>query len=116
MSVLGGNCVGGGSVVYFAAMPRAPRHTFDRRGGIGRRMWPATITRDRLDPWYDRIAEALPVTRQTWSDVSYAGGLFAAACAQAGRTANPLPTAVDTALCTNCNWMISGCHFDANRS
>src|SRR5205823_12323801 len=25
MSVLGGNCVGGGSVVYFAAMPRAPR-------------------------------------------------------------------------------------------
>ena len=25
ISVLSGNCVGGGSVVYFAAMPRAPR-------------------------------------------------------------------------------------------
>lgn len=25
MSLLGGNCVGGGSVVYFAAMPRAPQ-------------------------------------------------------------------------------------------
>src|SRR3989442_773695 len=40
MSLLGGNCVGGGSVVYFAAMPRAPRFVFERRGSIGRRMWP----------------------------------------------------------------------------
>src|SRR5205823_5097425 len=30
MSVLGGNCVGGGSVVYFAALPRAPRFVFER--------------------------------------------------------------------------------------
>ena len=31
MSVLGGNCVGGGSVVYFAALPRAPQFVFDRQ-------------------------------------------------------------------------------------
>jgi choline dehydrogenase-like flavoprotein len=37
-------------------------------------MWPARITRDSLDPWYDRVAEALPVSRQTWTDVTYAGG------------------------------------------
>src|SRR6266567_3663185 len=48
MSVLGGNCVGGGSVVYFAAMPRAPRFVFERQGSIGRRMWPSAITRDTL--------------------------------------------------------------------
>ncbi|MFI5929073.1 FAD-dependent oxidoreductase [Micromonospora sp. NPDC051543] len=116
MSVLGGNCVGGGSVVYFAAMPRAPRFVFDRQGGIGRRMWPASIDRDTLDPWYDRVAEALPVTQQDWNDVTYPGGLFAAACAHAGRTANPVPAAVDRDLCTNCNWMMSGCRFDAKRS
>lgn len=116
MSLLGGNCVGGGSVVYFAAMPRAPRFVFDRQGSLGRRMWPAAIDRDSLEPWYDRVEEALPVSRQEWSDVSYAGGLFAAACAHSGRTANPVPVAIDTQLCTNCNWMMGGCRFDAKRS
>jgi choline dehydrogenase-like flavoprotein len=116
MSVLGGNCVGGGSVVYFAAMPRAPRFVFERRGGIGRRMWPSSLSRGALDPWYDRVEEALPVYKQEWSTVPYAGGLFAAACAHAGRTANPVPTAVDSDMCTNCNWMMSGCKFDAKRS
>ena len=116
MSVLGGNCVGGGSVVYFATMPRAPRFVFERRGSIGRRMWPTSISRDALEPWYDRVAEALPITRQAWDKIPYAGGLFAAACQHAGRTANPAPSAVDVEMCTNCNWMMAGCRFDAKRS
>ncbi|MEV8506947.1 GMC family oxidoreductase [Actinoplanes sp. NPDC051475] len=116
MSVLGGNCVGGGSVVYFATMPRAPRFVFERRGSIGRRMWPAAISRDSLEPWYDKIAEALPVTQQSWDRVPYAGGLFAAACHHAGRTANAAPAAIDVDMCTNCNWMMAGCRFDAKRS
>lgn len=116
MSLLGGNCVGGGSVVYFATMPRAPRFVFERRGSIGQRMWPAAITRASLDPWYDRATEALPVTKQSWEKIPYAGGLFAAACAHAGRTANPVPSAVDVDMCTNCNWMMAGCRFDAKRS
>jgi choline dehydrogenase-like flavoprotein len=116
MSVLGGNCVGGGSVVYFAAMPRAPRFVFERRGSIGRRMWPKAISRDTLDPWYDRVAEAIPVTTQDWSAVTYAGGLWAAACDHAGRTANPVPVAIDNDKCVNCNWMMAGCRFEAKRS
>ena len=116
MSVLGGNCVGGGSVVYFAAMPRAPKFVFERRGSIGRRMWPAELSRAALDPWYDRVAESLPVSQQSWDEVSYAGGLWAAACRHAGRTANPAPVAIDTSRCTNCNWMMAGCRFDAKRS
>jgi choline dehydrogenase-like flavoprotein len=116
MSVLGGNCVGGGSVVYFATMPRAPRYTFERRGSVGRRIWPSAIDRDSLDPWYDRVTEALPVSEQRWENVPYAGGLWAAACDRAGHTCNAVPSAVDVSLCTNCNWMMSGCKFDAKRS
>jgi enediyne biosynthesis protein E9 len=116
MSILGGNCVGGGSVVYFAALPRAPRFIFERNGSIGRRMWPAAIDRDALDPWYDRVAESIPSRPQTWDDVSYPGGLWAAACHNAGHTANPVPVGIDTAKCTNCNWMMAGCRFDAKRS
>ncbi|MGI5516652.1 GMC family oxidoreductase N-terminal domain-containing protein [Streptomyces sp. CA-106131] len=71
-----------------------------------------------LDPWYDRVEEALPVTRTDWPDVSYAGGVLVAACQRAGHTCNPVPVAVDTDTdtCTNCNWMLSGCRFDAKRS
>ncbi|EFE72471.1 GMC family oxidoreductase [Streptomyces viridosporus] len=116
MSVLGGNCVGGGSVVYFAAMPRAPRFAFERHGSIGRRMWPGAISRDTLDPWYDRIEESLSVTKPDWSEASYAGGLWAAACDHAGRTANPLAAAVDNSRCVNCNFMMAGCRFEAKQS
>ncbi|MFE4639121.1 FAD-dependent oxidoreductase [Streptomyces sp. NPDC056773] len=116
MSVLGGNCVGGGSVVYFAAMPRAPKFVFDRKGSIGRRMWPKSVSRETLDPWYDRIEESLSVTKQEWSDVSYAGGLWAAACNHSGRTANPLAVAIDNSKCTNCNFMMAGCRFEAKQS
>ncbi|GBQ03519.1 FAD-dependent oxidoreductase [Streptomyces spongiicola] len=116
MSVLGGNCVGGGSVVYFAAMPRAPRFVFDRHGGIGRRMWPKSVSRETLDPWYDRIEESLSVSKQDWSDASYAGGLWAAACNHAGRTANPLAAAIDNSKCVNCNFMMAGCRFEAKQS
>ncbi|MER8184590.1 GMC family oxidoreductase [Kitasatospora sp. NPDC094015] len=116
ISVIAGNCVGGGSVVYFAASLRAPAFVFERRGSLRRRLWPAALTRAALDPWYERVEEALPVTRLDWPDVSYAGGVLAAACARAGRTCNPVPVAVDTARCTDCNWMLSGCRFDAKRS
>ncbi|WP_103513063.1 FAD-dependent oxidoreductase [Streptomyces sp. SM13] len=116
MSVLGGNCVGGGSVVYFAAMPRAPKFVFDRHGSIGRRMWPREISRETLDPWYDRIEESLSVSKQDWGDASYAGGLWAAACDHAGRTANPLAAAIDNSKCVNCNFMMAGCRFEAKQS
>ncbi|MFE5946645.1 GMC family oxidoreductase N-terminal domain-containing protein [Streptomyces sp. NPDC056480] len=116
VSILAGNCVGGGSVVYFAASLRAPTLAFERRGSLGRRIWPAGLTRASLDPWYDRVERALPVARTNWSDVSYAGGVFAAACKRAGHTCNPVPLAVDLPSCTNCNWMLSGCRFDAKQS
>lgn len=116
MSVLSGNCVGGGSVVYFAAMPRAPRFIFDRQGSTGHPLWPAAISRDSLDPWYARVETALPIKPHDWDEISYPGGLWASLCDHAGHTANPLPSAVDTSRCTSCNWMMAGCKEDAKRS
>ena len=116
ITVVAGNCVGGSSVVYFAASLRAPGFVFDREGSLGHRLWPESVTRSSLDPWYDRVEETIPVARQEWNQVPYPGGLFAAACTRAGRTCNPVPVAVDLDRCTNCNWMLGGCRFDAKRS
>ncbi len=116
VSAVAGNCVGGSSVVYFAAALRAPSFVFDRRDVAGKRIWPRALTRSTLDPWYDLVEETLPVAQQTWDDVPYAGGVWAAACRNAGHTCNPVPLAVDLATCTNCNWMLNGCRFGAKRS
>lgn len=116
ISVTTGNCVGGSSVVYFAASLRAPSFIFERRGTLGRRLWPAAITRGTLDEWYLRAERALPVSELGWNDVPYAGGVFAAACTRAGHTSQPVPLAVDLSRCTDCNWMTNGCIFDAKRS
>jgi len=111
-----GNCVGGSSVIYFAASLRAPSFIFERRGTSGRRLWPAALNRRVMDRWYSRVERALPVEQQRWNDVSYAGGLWAAACNRAGHTCNPVPLAVDISECTACNFMLNGCRFDAKRS
>ncbi len=116
IQVVAGNCVGGSSVVYYAASLRAPSYVFERQGSLGRRLWPHAFTRRAMDPWYDRVEATIPVAQQSWDDVPYPGGLFAAACRHAGHTCNPVPLAVDLDRCTNCNWMLNGCHFDAKRS
>ncbi len=114
--VIAANCVGGGSVIYFAASLRAPSFVFERMGTLAERLWPAAITRPVLDRYYKRVERALPVRQQSWSQVPYAGGVWGAACARAGYTCNPVPVAVDLKACTNCNWMLNGCVFDAKRS
>ncbi len=116
ITVTAGNCVGGSSVVYYAASLRAPSFVFERRGTLGRRLWPASLTRQTLDGWYERAEQALPVSELPWKDVTYAGGVFAAACTRSGHTCQPVPVAVDLSRCTNCNWMANGCIFDAKRS
>jgi choline dehydrogenase-like flavoprotein len=116
VNVIAGNCVGGSSVIYYAAALRAPSFVFDRKGNVGKRLWPKAITRSSLDRWYDRAEETLPVEQQTWNDVTYAGGIWASLCHRAGRTCNPVPVAVDLKQCTNCGWMLNGCRFGAKRS
>src|SRR3712207_5891918 len=66
-----GNGVGGGSNVYLAASLRSPRETFERRDrrpgdGPDRRLWPDSISRRTLDPYYARAERALRVARPSW--------------------------------------------------
>lgn len=116
VEVIAGNVVGGSSVVYLAASMRAPSFVFERRGGGQTRLWPGAIDRGRMDKYYDLVERALPVSPQDWDDVSYGGGVFAAACKRAGWTCNPVPVAVNVDQCARCGWMATGCRFGAKRS
>jgi choline dehydrogenase-like flavoprotein len=119
--VVVGNAVGGSSNLYLAASLRSPSETFerrDRRPGDGpeRRMWPTAISRRTLDPYYARAEGALRVTRPTWSQVSKAGGLWAAALHARGHTCDRVPVAISTTRCVNANWCHTGCIFGAKNS
>ena len=92
MDVLSGAGVGGGSLHYFNVHLRTPRDILDRPE------WPARITRDTLEPYYDLAQDMLasrpleprlprfPLPKRTEA--------FAAAAAAAGRTAERVPIAV----------------------
>src|SRR4051794_35851196 len=66
VQVVAGNCVGGSSVVYFAASLRAPSFVFDRKGSPGRgRLWPPPLTPAGPDPRYDPVEGTIPGARPT---------------------------------------------------
>ena len=116
-----GDGVGGGSNLYLAASLRSPRETFERRDrhpddGPERRMWPAEISRQTLDPYYERAEQALRVQRPTWSQVAKSGGLWAATLDRAGQTCDRVPLAIDLDRCIQAKWCHTGCIYAAKNS
>src|ERR671933_1055883 len=115
------NAVGGGSNLYLAASLRSPAETFERRDrhpddGPDRRMWPAAISRQTLDPYYARAEAGLRVNRPRWDQVSKSGGLWAATLAAAGHTCDRVPLAIDEGRCVNAKWCHTGCVFGAKNT
>jgi enediyne biosynthesis protein E9 len=115
------NAVGGGSNLYLAASLRAPSETFERRDhrpddGPDRRMWPAALTREALDPYYARAEAGLRVSRPRWDQVSKSGGVWAATLANAGHSCDRVPLAIDPGRCVNAKWCHTGCIFGAKNT
>ena len=116
-----GDGVGGGSNLYLAASLRAPRETFERRDhrpddGSDRRMWPSTISRATLDPYYKRVEAALRVQRPTWNQIAKSGGLWAKTLDNAGYTCDRVPLAIDLDRCIQAKWCHTGCIYAAKNS
>jgi choline dehydrogenase-like flavoprotein len=119
--VVTANAVGGGSNLYLAASIRSPRETFERRDarpgdGPPRRMWPAPVSRQSLDPYYELAEKSLRVQRPTWDQVSKSGGLWAATLNAQGYTCDRVPLAISEERCQNVKWCHTGCIFGAKNS
>src|SRR5215207_3066636 len=92
-----------------ATLPVDPQDFLGRRrpdDGPARRMWPSSISRAALDPYYARVEAALRVQRPSWKQVAKSGGLWAKTLDHAGYTCDRVPLAIDLDRCIQAKW----CH------
>jgi cholesterol oxidase len=79
--------VGGGSLVYANVQLRAPDEVFDHG-------WPAAVTREALEPWYDRTEKVLEAETTPAVPALAKVRAFQAMAVAAGSPSKPLPLAV----------------------
>lgn len=108
ISVLVGQGVGGGSLVYSGASLRAPSFVFDREES-GRRIWPQGLSRRSLDPWYRRVERGLGVHQLGWEEVAKRGSGWARRMNRLGYRVDPMRQA--TTRCLHCGFCNTGCRF-----
>jgi cholesterol oxidase len=93
IDVMQGAGVGGGSLIYFNVHIRTPALIFAKK------QWPASITREVMDPYYDLVKvmlDAVPLVPPAGRDLPARTKAFIAAVEGAGRKAELLDIAVYT--------------------
>jgi choline dehydrogenase-like flavoprotein len=92
--------VGGGSLVYSGIHLRAPNQAFDG--------WPAALTRDALDPFYERVEKRLGIAPMLDTFDFPRPKAFALGAAKAGLPP-PVPMPLALRGCTRCGWCVPIC-------
>jgi len=105
-----GRGLGGGSLTYAAAMLRSPSEVFEYQDKSGYRVWPESVSRQVLDPYYETVEQMMTITRASWSDVPKAGGCFAMMLDKMGLTCDR--TTYPIVDCLQCGFCMAGCPFD----
>ncbi|MCK6527042.1 GMC family oxidoreductase [Myxococcota bacterium] len=105
-----GGLVGGASIPMDGAHFRMPRKSFQVTDASGARYWPEELTREALDPYYDRAEDMLRVRQVGWGEVPKAGGLFARILDMAGASCER--ARMNLVGCVHCGFSTQGCTFD----
>jgi choline dehydrogenase-like flavoprotein len=106
--------LGGGSGFYEMVSLRAPSLAFDQVDGVGRRLWPVTLTRQALDPWYDLAERELGVNQIPESEVPKSGLVFSLLLRKLGYSCERARYAVRN--CLGSGFCITGCIYGAKQS
>lgn len=106
--------VGGGSGFYEMVSLRAPRVAFAQRDGNGSPLWPDGVTREALDPYYDRAEAMLRVEQIRAEDVPRSGQVFALMMARLGYSCDRARYAVRN--CLGSGFCVTGCIYGAKQS
>lgn len=120
MNVVAGKGLGGGSLLYDGVSLRAPSMVFDQERR-GRRLWPTSLSRAVLEPWYGVVERELRVHKLEWTDANVPHWqlatkrdfVFAEGCRRIGATAAPLKLA--TFEDANEGWWNQGQRFSGRQ-
>ena len=106
--------LGGGSGFYEMVSLRAPSAAFRQTDTRGRRLWPKTVDRAALDPWYDLAETMLHVEQIAPADVPKTGLVFARMMRELGYSCDRARYAVRG--CVGSGFCVTGCVFAAKQS
>jgi choline dehydrogenase-like flavoprotein len=95
-------------------MIRPPSEAFEYVDRNGYRLWPASVTRAVLDPYFAKVEAEMNIRRARWDEVPMPGIVFAQMFANMGLTCDRVPFPyVD---CLQCGYCEAACRFDRKRS
>jgi len=106
--------LGGGSGSYEMVSLRAPSKVFYQKNKSGNDLWPAGITREILDPYYDIAERMLNVEQISIDEIPKSGIVFSLLMKNLGYSCDRARYAVKG--CVGSGYCISGCVFGAKQS
>ncbi|MCL4557594.1 MAG: GMC family oxidoreductase N-terminal domain-containing protein [Deltaproteobacteria bacterium] len=108
-----GMTLGGGSVVFAGLMNRAPSEVFQFVDSSGYKVWPDTVTRQAMDPYYAMVEQMMSVRQATWDEVPKTGGTFARMMDTMGLTCDRAN--YPYVNCRQCGYCEAGCIYGAKQ-
>ena len=106
--------LGGGSGFYEMVSLRAPSAAFEQRDERGARLWPGSIDRASMDPYYDRAEEMLSVEQIPVGEIPRSGVVFSRMMRNMGYSCDRARYAVRG--CVGSGFCVTGCVYGAKQS
>lgn len=105
--------LGGASAFYEMVSLRAPSKVFEQADDEGHRLWPSTIDRNVVDPYYDLAETMLEVQQIPMEEVPKTGLVFALMMKNLGYSCDRARYAVRG--CVGSGYCVTGCIYGAKR-
>lgn len=114
LSLTYAEALGGGSGFYEMVSLRAPSQAFEQLDRRGRPLWPTTVSRRALDPYYDIAERMLRVEQIGVADVPKSGLVFSLLMKNLGYSCDRARYAVRN--CLGSGFCVTGCIYGAKQS
>ena len=108
-----GEGLGGGSGFYESVTLRAPSFVFDSTYENGHRLWPNGITRQDMDPYFDRGEKLMEVEQIPYKKIPKTGLVFAMLMKNLGYSTDRMQMAIRR--CMNCGRCVTGCIYQSKK-
>ena len=99
--------LGGGSGFYESVSLRAPTIAFDQRDSTGALLWPGSLSRQRMNPYYEIAERMMSVSQLALRDIPRSGLAFALLMKRLGYCVDRVPYSIRG--CVGHSFCVAGC-------